>query len=65
MPLEKNKSLEKEKCKKWDGTSRPSSNNYKENWDEIYGQKEQKELNESMKEAFRQRDERKKREEKQ
>ena len=47
MPSEKNKSLEKEKGKKWDGTSRPSSNNYKENWDEIYGQKEQKELNES------------------
>ncbi len=31
---------------------------YKENWEEIYGQREQEELNESMKEAFRQRDER-------
>ena len=31
--------------------------------EEIYGQKEQRELDESMKEAFRQRDERKKRNE--
>ena len=31
----------------------------KEEEEEIYGQKEQKELNESMKESFRQRDERK------
>ena len=34
----------------------------KEEEEEIYGQKEQRELNESMKEAFRQRDERKKNE---
>ena len=32
----------------------------KEEEEEIYGQKEQRELDESMKEAFRQRDERKK-----
>jgi len=31
----------------------------KEEEEEIYGQKEQRELNESMKESFRQRDERK------
>ena len=31
----------------------------KEEEEEVYGQKEQKELNESMKESFRQRDERK------
>ena len=36
----------------------------KEEEEEIYGQKEQRELDESMKEAFRQRDERKKRENK-
>ena len=35
----------------------------KEEAEEIYGQKEQRELDESMKEAFRQRDERKKRNE--
>ena len=34
----------------------------KEEEEEIYGQKEQRELDESMKEAFRQRDERKKNE---
>ena len=33
----------------------------KEEEEEIYGQKEQRELDESMKESFRQRDERKKR----
>ena len=36
----------------------------KEQEEEIYGQKEQRELDESMKESFRQRDERKKRENK-
>ena len=35
----------------------------KEGEEEIYGQKEQRELDESMKEAFRQRDERKKKNE--
>ena len=49
--------MTKEKGRKWDGKSRVSTKMYKENWDEIYGQKEQQELNESMKEAFRQRDE--------
>ena len=36
--------------------------NRKEEEEEIYGQKEQRELDESMKESFRQRDERKKKE---
>ena len=35
----------------------------KEEEEEIYGQREQEELNESMKESFRQRDERKKKNE--
>ena len=56
-------SKERDKGRKWDGVSRISTNKYKENWEEIYGQKEQRELDESMKEAFRQRDERKKKEE--
>ena len=51
-------SKERDKGRKWDGVSRISTNKYKENWEEIYGQREQEELNESMKEAFRQRDER-------
>jgi len=37
---------------------------WKNRKEEIYGQKEQTELNESMEESFRQRDERKKRENK-
>ena len=48
--------------RKFDGVIRISTNKYKENWEEIYGQKEQRELDESMKEAFRQRDERKQKE---
>ena len=55
-------SKERDKGRKWDGVSRISTNKYKENWEEIYGQKEQRELDESMKEAFRQRDERKQKE---
>ena len=55
-------SKERDKGRKWDGVSRISTNKYKENWEEIYGQREQEELNESMKEAFRQRDERKQKE---
>ena len=54
---------ERDKGRKWDGVSRISTNKYKENWEEIYGQREQRELDESMKEAFRQRDERKKKSE--
>ena len=53
---------ERESGRKWDGRSRISNDKYKKNWEEIYGQREQEELNESMKEAFRQRDERKKKE---
>ena len=54
---------EREHGRKWDGVSRVPTDKYKENWEEIYGQKEQRELDESMKEAFRQRDERKKKSE--
>ena len=55
-------SKERDKGRKWDGVSRVPTDKYKENWEEIYGQKEQRELDESMKEAFRQRDERKQKE---
>ena len=55
-------SKERDKGRKWDGVSRISTNKYKENREEIYGPREQRELDESMKEAFRQRDERKQKE---
>ena len=34
-------SKERESGRKWDGVSRISTNKYKENWEEIFGQKEQ------------------------
>tara|TARA_Y100001963_G_scaffold79336_1_gene110089 strand:- start:161 stop:289 length:129 start_codon:yes stop_codon:yes gene_type:complete len=37
--------MEKKKPK-WDGKSRVSNDNYRERWEEIFGQKEQEELNE-------------------
>jgi hypothetical protein len=45
-------SKEKEKGRKWDGKSRVSTNTYKENWNEIYGQKEQEELKASYKQSL-------------
>jgi len=44
--------MEKEKGRKWDGKSRVSTKTYKENWDEIYGQKEQEELKASYKQSL-------------
>ena len=64
-PEKKTKSPEKEKGKKWDGTSRPSSELYKENWNEIFGQKEQEELKASFKQSLANKREREKKEEKQ
>ena len=52
----------KEKGKKWDGTSRPSSELYKENWNEIFGQKEQEELKASYKQSLANKKERKQKE---
>ena len=34
--------MEREKGKKWDGLSRISSNEYKKNWNDIFGKKEKK-----------------------
>ena len=39
------------KKEKWDGRSRPSTNKYRENFDKIFGQKEIKELDESLKQS--------------
>ncbi len=43
-------SKEREKGRRWDGKSRISTNQYKENWEEIFGKKEreQKEVEEKL-----------------
>ena len=56
---------QKEKGRKWDGKSRPSSELYKENWNEIFGQKEQEELKASFEQSLANKREREKKEEKQ
>ncbi len=43
----------KEKGRKWDGKSRVSNEVYRKNFDEIFGKKEQDELNESYKQSLR------------
>ena len=48
------------KKEKWDGKSRPSTNKYRDNYDLIFGQKEIKELDESLKQSIRNKKERKK-----
>ena len=39
------------KKEKWDGKSRPSTDKYRNNFDTIFGQKEIKELDESLKQS--------------
>jgi len=46
------------KKEKWDGRSRPSTKLYKENFDRIFGKKEQDELDESYKQSLKNREER-------
>ena len=41
------------KKEKWDGRSRVSNEVYRKNFDEIFGKKEQDELNESYKQSLR------------
>ena len=53
---------QKEKGRKWDGKSRPSSKLYKENWEEIFGKKEQEELKASYKQSLANKKERKQKE---
>jgi hypothetical protein len=52
-----------DKKETWDGRSRPSDDKYRKNYDEIFGEKENKELAESYKESRRQQRERKDNEE--
>jgi len=51
------------KKEKFDGKSRPSNDMYRNRWEEIFGEKENKELTESYKESRRQQKERKDNEE--
>ena len=46
------------KKEKWDGRSRPSDDNYRKRWNEIFGSKEQDELNESYKQSLKNKKER-------
>ena len=39
------------KKEKWDGKSRPSTDKYRDNYDLIFGQKEIKELDKSLKQS--------------
>ena len=48
------------KAKNWDGKSRPSNKAYDDNYDRIFGQKEIKELEESLKQSKANKKERKK-----
>ena len=48
------------KKEKWDGKSRPSNKAYDDNYDRIFGQKEIKELEESLKQSKANKKERKK-----
>ena len=43
----------KNKGRKWDGKSRVSNDVYRKNYDEIFGKKEQDELDESYKQSLR------------
>ena len=46
------------KKEKWDGKSRPSTDKYRDNFDTIFGQKQIKELDESLKQSKANRKER-------
>tara|TARA_R110002049_G_scaffold136659_2_gene296510 strand:+ start:979 stop:1182 length:204 start_codon:yes stop_codon:yes gene_type:complete len=41
----------------WDGKSRPSDDNYRKRWNEIFGKKEEEELAESLKQSKKNRKE--------
>tara|TARA_R110000787_G_scaffold55853_1_gene128660 strand:- start:2536 stop:2763 length:228 start_codon:yes stop_codon:yes gene_type:complete len=58
MEIEKKVMATKEKDKQWDGKSRPSTDKYRDNFDTIFGQKQIKELDESLKQSKANRKER-------
>tara|TARA_R110002020_G_scaffold138563_1_gene308731 strand:+ start:47 stop:220 length:174 start_codon:yes stop_codon:yes gene_type:complete len=45
--------MKKEKGNRWDGKSRVSNKKYREGFEEIFGQKEQRELKESYQQSLR------------
>ena len=51
-------SEKKKKINNWDGKSRPSNKAYDDNYDRIFGKKEQEELDESLKQSKANRKER-------
>ena len=53
------KQMQRSKGKGWDGKSRPVTDEYRNRWEEIFGEKQNKELAESYKESRRQQKERK------
>ena len=52
------KQMQRSKGKGWDGKSRPVTDEYRNRWEEIFGEKQNKELAESYKESRRQQRER-------
>ena len=61
MNIERLWVLSKENKKpKWDGKSRVSNDLYRKRWEEIFGKKEQDELNESYQQSLRAKKEREK-----
>ena len=51
---------DKSKGRKWDGKSRVSTDLYRKNFDEIFGKKEQDELNESYQQSLKNKKDREK-----
>ena len=47
------------KDRPWDGKSRPSDDNYRKRWNDIFGKKEEVELKESYEQSKRNKEERK------
>ena len=58
METERGDMVTEKKDRQWDGKSRPSTDKYRDNFDTIFGQKQIKELNESLKQSKANRKER-------
>ena len=52
------KQMQRSKGKGWDGKSRPVTDEYRDSWDRIFGEKEEKDLRKSHEQSKRNRDER-------
>jgi len=58
METERGDMVTEKKDRQWDGKSRPSTDKYRDNFDTIFGQKQIKELDESLKQSKANRKER-------